>query len=100
MHAAFAGALARRTAATTHTAIVPIRGLDPEAAVDLDAKYLPFMLENGIRAMITRPDFYVFGGVRKREDLPALVDALLTSLRSHGWQKADAASRVPDLALN
>lgn len=63
----------------------PIRGLDPDAAVDLGAKFLPFMLENGIRAMITRPDFYVFGGVRKREDLPALVDSLLDSLRAHGW---------------
>ncbi len=64
----------------------PIRGLDPDAAVDLDAKYLPFMLENGIRAMITRPDFYVFGGAKKREYLPGLVDSLLSSLRARGWK--------------
>ena len=77
----------------------PIRGLDPDAAVDLDAKYLPFMLENGIRAMITRPDFYVFGGVKKREDLPGLVDSLLSGLRSHGWRGADAVNPAPRAAL-
>lgn len=76
----------------------PIRGLDPDAAVDLDAKYLPFMLENGVRAMITRPDFYVFGGVRKREDLPELVDSLLNSLRSHGWKGAAADNPARDHA--
>ncbi len=78
----------------------PIRGLDPEAAVDLDAKYLPFMLDNGIRAMIIRPDFYVFGGVRKREDLPGLVDSLLSSLQAHDWKgtPADSLAREPALS--
>lgn len=67
----------------------PFRGLDAEAAVDLNAKYLPFMLDNGIRAMIIRPDFYLFGGVKRREDLPELVDALLNSLRLYGWRGAN-----------
>ena len=46
--------------------------------------------------MITRPDFYVFGGARKREDLPGLVDSLLSSLRAHGWKDAVAGNFARD----
>ena len=68
--------------------MAPVAGIDPEAVVDLDAKYLPFMLENGIRAMVTRPDFYVFGGVTHGEDLRGLVDFLLNALKAYGWRSA------------
>lgn len=78
----------------------PFRGFEPDAVVDLDSKYLPFMRANGVRAMITRPDFYVYGGVRTREDLPGLVDSLLGSLRAYGWDGRAAKSLAREHALS
>lgn len=54
------------------------------AAGDLDGKYMPFLEENGLAAMIVRPDFYLFGGVAMAAELPELVDALFTELAVHG----------------
>jgi 2-polyprenyl-6-methoxyphenol hydroxylase-like FAD-dependent oxidoreductase len=45
--------------------------------IDAEGKYADYFAERGICAVVTRPDFYVFGGVATIADLPALVDDLL-----------------------
>ena len=59
-------------------------GLGDGLVEDLEGKYRQFMDAHGAAAMITRPDFYVFGGVAHTRDLPGLVDTLLTALASSG----------------
>jgi 2-polyprenyl-6-methoxyphenol hydroxylase-like FAD-dependent oxidoreductase len=55
--------------------------LDPDvpgAAQDLDGQLSGWLREHGLAAVISRPDFYTFGGVENLEELPALVDELKT----------------------
>lgn len=56
----------------------------PCAVTDLDGRLERFMAEQGWQAMIIRPDFYVYGGVRARADLPRLVEDLLADLAANG----------------
>lgn len=80
----------------------PLAGLDPSAAaalgalgvetrsivaadqdgdvVDIDGTYAAWMAERGIRTVIVRPDFYVFGAAATAADVPPLVDDLLGRL--------------------
>ena len=43
---------------------------------DSDGVYGQFFDDTGFAAVISRPDFYIFGGVPSLDDLPALVDDL------------------------
>jgi 3-(3-hydroxy-phenyl)propionate hydroxylase len=47
---------------------------------DVSGKYRRFFDEHGVQAIIVRPDYYVFGGVKKIEDLPALLADLMSRL--------------------
>jgi len=47
---------------------------------DLDGRYHDYFVKHGVAAVVHRPDFTVFGAVRRLEDLPGLVDALLARL--------------------
>lgn len=51
-------------------------------AADLRGTYCAYFEEHGVRAVINRPDFYVFGAVSDLGDLPDLVDELADQL---GW---------------
>ncbi|HEY3753943.1 MAG TPA: bifunctional 3-(3-hydroxy-phenyl)propionate/3-hydroxycinnamic acid hydroxylase [Pseudonocardiaceae bacterium] len=42
--------------------------------VDVDDVYLPYLADKGARAMLVRPDMYVFGAARDRADCIELVD--------------------------
>ncbi len=53
-------------------------------AVDVDGKHAAFLDAHSAAAMITRPDFYVFGGVSEASGLSGLVDALLAALAENG----------------
>lgn len=66
------------------TSVHVTRATVPDAAVDLDATYSRWFTELDADAVLVRPDFYVFGAV-KREGLGALVDDLqrLLPLRLH-----------------
>lgn len=55
-----------------------------DAVVDLDGKFIPFMDELGLAAMLVRPDFFMYGGARRAGDIPALVADLAADLRRHG----------------
>jgi hypothetical protein len=60
----------------------------PEGVVDVDGTYTSYLEERGIAAVINRPDFYVFGGAPTVEDLPALVDDLLSQVLRHATMPA------------
>lgn len=59
-------------------------GANPSAMVDLDAKFIPYMDQHGIDAMLVRPDFYLYGAVASLADVNTLVDDLTDDLRRHG----------------
>ena len=47
---------------------------------DLDGRLTAWLREHAVEAVVSRPDFYVFGAVRALDELPALVDALRAQL--------------------
>lgn len=51
---------------------------------DLDSKFIPYMEQHGIEAMLVRPDFYLYGAVSKASDINQLVDDLARDLKRHG----------------
>lgn len=50
------------------------------AVVDIEQVYMPYLAKWGAQAALVRPDFYLFGAVRGRTGLAALVDDLRTQL--------------------
>lgn len=52
--------------------------------VDLDGKFVPFMREAGVAAMIVRPDYYVFGSSASLAGLAGVVDALDAAAARYG----------------
>jgi hypothetical protein len=48
--------------------------------LDVSGKYKRFFDEHGVRAIIVRPDYYIFGGVKTLEQLPALLTNLVSRL--------------------
>lgn len=49
---------------------------DPDVVADTDRLYLPYLAEAGARAVLVRPDHYVYGQVVADEDYVALFDDL------------------------
>ncbi|PJE99423.1 3-(3-hydroxyphenyl)propionate hydroxylase [Streptomyces carminius] len=47
-----------------------------DVVADVDGRYLPYLAEADARAVLVRPDFYVFGQVSEEEDYAALFDDL------------------------
>jgi len=57
--------------------VVPAGSAAREGAiVDAEGRYGIWMDEHGARAVLTRPDFVVFGAVAQLSDLPELIEAL------------------------
>ncbi|WP_033290473.1 bifunctional 3-(3-hydroxy-phenyl)propionate/3-hydroxycinnamic acid hydroxylase [Amycolatopsis jejuensis] len=50
------------------------------STVDLDGRLTGWLVESGVDAVLVRPDFYVFGSVRRIEDLSALLADLRQQL--------------------
>ncbi|MCM3764464.1 bifunctional 3-(3-hydroxy-phenyl)propionate/3-hydroxycinnamic acid hydroxylase [Neobacillus niacini] len=48
--------------------------------VDVDGKYHQYFNDTGLKAVVARPDFYLFGAVDNLSDLPSLVDNLMKQL--------------------
>ncbi|MBK5529653.1 bifunctional 3-(3-hydroxy-phenyl)propionate/3-hydroxycinnamic acid hydroxylase [Pseudomonas sp. TH08] len=59
---------------------------------DVSGKYLQFMAEAGLKAVIVRPDYYCYGGVAELSALPKL----LNSLRQQLQQNVDQQAAVND----
>jgi hypothetical protein len=51
-------------------------GIDGGDAIDVEGRYRDHFRARGIGVLITRPDFYVFGGTPSLSLLPSLVDEL------------------------
>ena len=51
------------------------------AIVDIDGRYATWMDEHGVRAVLTRPDFAVFGAVERLADLSGLIESLARGLK-------------------
>jgi hypothetical protein len=47
---------------------------------DVDDRYLPYLAEHGLEAILVRPDFHLFGAAPTLAAVPALVDDLLEQL--------------------
>ena len=51
-----------------------------DTVYDLNGKYAAYFNEKGLDAVIVRPDFYTFVGVPTLEELPGIVDDLISQL--------------------
>jgi len=61
----------------------PEDAADSAFVVDVDHTYATWMAERGIRTVVMRPDFYVFGGVADLGELPTLITSLLIQAHIH-----------------
>ena len=61
------------------------RGAGEGSFVDIDGDYDLWYRKTGQKAFVVRPDNYVFGAARSMQDIPALLDEVAASLKSHGW---------------
>jgi 3-(3-hydroxy-phenyl)propionate hydroxylase len=52
----------------------------PGGVTDVDGRLTEWLRHHGAHAVLVRPDFYVFGSVASRDDLPALVNDLRSQL--------------------
>jgi 2-polyprenyl-6-methoxyphenol hydroxylase-like FAD-dependent oxidoreductase len=62
---------------------VTVASLEPGAppgVTDLDGRLTEWLHQHGAHAVLVRPDFYVFGSVASRDELPALVSDLRAQL--------------------
>ncbi|MCU1758438.1 bifunctional 3-(3-hydroxy-phenyl)propionate/3-hydroxycinnamic acid hydroxylase [Pseudomonas sp. 14P_8.1_Bac3] len=50
---------------------------------DVSGKYLQFMAEAGLKALVVRPDYYCYGGVAELSALPKLLDSLRQQLQQN-----------------
>ena len=63
-----------------------------EAVADLRGTYARWFRERGLRAVVMRPDYYVFGAAADLGDLPAVVDSLRHQLGGQSEQLATAGT--------
>lgn len=54
--------------------------VDGDAFVDLEGYYASWFEKNGCEAVLVLPDFYIFGAVRRLEEVPDLVADLQAQL--------------------
>ncbi len=55
---------------------------------DVSGKYLQFMAEAGLKAVVVRPDYYCYGGVAELSALPKLLNSLRQQLQLNAVQQA------------
>jgi len=73
---------ARAELARMGTNFVALQHGDHGDTIDLDGRLDSFVKEHGWKAMIVRPDFYVYGGANDADGLRTLVDGLTEALIS------------------
>jgi len=64
---------------------------DADGVIDLDHKFLPFMEQHGIEAMLVRPDFYLYGAAADAAETALLIDDFSVDLARHGVRLEPAA---------
>jgi 2-polyprenyl-6-methoxyphenol hydroxylase-like FAD-dependent oxidoreductase len=55
-------------------------GVVDVSRADEDGRYRAYFDAHGVEAVVNRPDFYVFGAARTLDDLPTLVDDLISRI--------------------
>ena len=70
---------------TTIVQVVPAGDTGEQDIVDVDGTYTRFFTQGGFEAILTRPDFYIYGCARLLRDLPRLVDELRTQIIDFQW---------------
>jgi 2-polyprenyl-6-methoxyphenol hydroxylase-like FAD-dependent oxidoreductase len=70
----------------------------PGLVEDIEGKYGAFLGTHGAAAMITRPDFYVFGSTARPRDLVELVDSFLSDLEDNGFRGLVERAPVREVA--
>ena len=88
-----AGALAALRLIDMHYASIG-RSETENRLIDLDGRLEPFMKAHGWDAMIVRPDFYVYGGASRRDNVNALVKHFLEDLQQAGVRIAGADTHL------
>lgn len=66
---------------TRFITIIPNQEIGRDAVVDVKGKYRQFFDETGFKAVIVRPDFYIFGAVSSFDRLPILIDDLSRQIK-------------------
>ncbi|WP_016832649.1 bifunctional 3-(3-hydroxy-phenyl)propionate/3-hydroxycinnamic acid hydroxylase [Herbaspirillum lusitanum] len=59
------------------------------AIVDLDGKFSSFMDSQSMKAMLVRPDFYVYGSALTSTDVSGLIGRLDNDLKGYGYSKGN-----------
>jgi len=74
--------MAHKAITSLHVTALALAGEHDDLRIisDLDGKYLNFLHTHGCRAILVRPDFYVFGGAADATELNELVMALAFAL--------------------
>ena len=76
---------------TLKTTLVTVGAPGTDAqAIDVEGTYAAYFERHGIAAVVNRPDFYVFGAVRRLADLPGLINDLMHQLKPIAAADADA----------
>lgn len=63
--------------------VLPAGDPTPDGVVDIEGVYLRYLATTGVRALLVRPDHYVFGGATTPVAVAALVDDLRRQLSVH-----------------
>jgi hypothetical protein len=58
-------------------------------AADVDGVYRTYFDDNGVLAVLQRPDFYVFGAARSAAEIPALLRAAAAALSAPVQNETD-----------
>ncbi|WP_075790932.1 bifunctional 3-(3-hydroxy-phenyl)propionate/3-hydroxycinnamic acid hydroxylase MhpA [Massilia putida] len=69
-------------------------GMAPGAVLDLDGKFGAFMDGHGARAMLVRPDFYVYGSTARSSGIAGLLGRLEAALDRYGVKPSAVESGI------
>jgi len=70
-------------ATTVGLTVNPKKKNDPTLLFDVSGKYAHYFAEHGIKTLIVRPDFYVYGGTETLDGLHGLIERLEGQLHVH-----------------
>ena len=65
--------------------VVPRAGAPDDKIADTQGQILPFMADQGVNAMLVRPDLYLFGGSKDSSSLEAMIFDFEQQARSYGF---------------
>jgi 2-polyprenyl-6-methoxyphenol hydroxylase-like FAD-dependent oxidoreductase len=64
----------------------------PDAVADIHGQLSGFLREKGVKAILARPDFYIYGSAAGDADVDRLVESLRADLLAHGLKATESAA--------